>query len=576
MDHPDNRPATTLTVLQATLTGDLVVRLSLAVAFAAGLFVAYLSAAQRSSFGALSVTTVFLVLVILALWSAAKGEQRSLADLGERHFWRDLMIAYGLWLAIALLLLGSALSEIVFSTRLAAEIGTAGFYVLFVRAVESQPHRRGEAASDLIRRLNLTAVVVFVFGLLTYFWLIPGVLFRSNFQSLLLPSVYLYATLDALLTIRLFFLARAARSPSWRVLYSLLALTTCTMLAGDVAGSVASFTEANYFYSASMLVVIVAARSRRYASSATDAEGRDSSGDYVDRSWQTVIYTLTLPLVDLAVYRFGLLDPGHRLMRATFVLIWTPLLGAIALLQNRQLERGRRRVLAELQAKNTEMERFTYTVSHDLKAPLITVQGFLGMLEKDLAAGDLDRVKSDVKRIRNAAGGMGRLVNELLELSQIGLVMNRTEEVSLRAVATEVVELLAAEISERRVEVEISPDLPLVVGDRPRLVQVFQNLVENAIKYMGPESDPRIEISLRRRGAETVYYVRDNGLGIEPEYQASVFDLFSRLEPTIEGTGVGLALVKRIVESHGGRIWVESAGRGQGSTFCMTLPGHVA
>ncbi len=400
--------------------------------------------------------------------------------------------------------------------------------------------------------------------------LFPG----GDQQSLLLPSVYLYATLDALLTIRLFFLARAAGSPRWRILYSLLMLTTLTMLAGDLVFSVTSYTEANYFYSASMLFVILAARSRLYGSTSSGPEPPGSSEDYSDRSWQTVIYTLTLPLVDLAIYRFGLLDPDQRITRATFVLIWTPLLGAIALLQNRQLERDRQRVLAELQAKNTEMERFTYTVSHDLKAPLITVQGFLGMLEKDLAAGDLGRVKSDVKRIRNAAGSMGRLVNELLELSQIGLVMNQTEEVSLPAVASEVIELLATEISEHGVEVEISPDLPVVIGDRARLVQVFQNLVENAIKYMGVESDPRIEISLRQPGAETVYIVRDNGVGIDPRYQEKVFDLFSRLETSIEGTGVGLALVKRIIEGHDGRIWVESEGQGRGSTFCFTLGGQ--
>ncbi len=564
MDQPDNPPDTTFAVLQATATRDLVVRLSLAVAVAAGLYLSYLSAAQRSSFGAISVTAAFAVLAIFAVraaWYRAGG--------GERRFWRDLMIAYGLWLGIAVGLLWSGVSGIPISTRLAAEIGTALFYVLFVRAVESQPHRRGGAVSELTRRLNLAAIVVFVFGLLAYFWLTPGVLFRGvGPQSLLLPSVYLYATLDALLTIRLFFLARAAGSPRWRRLYALLALTTSAMLAGDLTGSATSFAEANYFYSASMLFVIVAARSRLHES--CEAVPPDSSEDYLDRSWQTVIYTLTLPLIDLVIYRFGLLDPDHRLMRATFVLIWTPLLGAIALLQNRQLERERRRVLRELRAKNAEMERFTYAVSHDLKAPLVTVQGFAGMLERDVAAGDSKRVASDIRRIRNAAGNMGRLVDDLLALSQIGRVVNQKEEVPLRAVAAEVVELLAAEIGDRGAEVKISPELPVVIGDRARLAQVYQNLVENAVKYMGSPSGPRIEISLRRQGGETVYYVRDNGLGIDPKYHESVFDLFSRLETEIAGTGVGLALVKRIVESHGGRIWVESGGRGRGSTFCFT------
>ncbi len=567
MESPDSQPATTAAILTATLTRDRVVRLALALAIAAGLFLSFLSAAQRTSFGAVSVTGAFAALVILAIRTC-----RERAGSAERRFWRDLMAAYGLWVGSAALLLWAAASGV--STRLAVEVATALFYVLFVRAVESQPHRRGGTASDLTRRLNLAAIVAFVFGLLTYFWLIPGVLFpASGGQNLLLPSVYLYATLDALLTLRLLFLARAVPTSRWRRLYSLLTLTTATMLAGDLAGSVTSFAVANYFYSASMIIVIVAARSCLHESG--EADSPSSAEGHSDRSWQSVIYTLILPLIDIAIYRFGLLDPAYRSMRATFVLVWTPLLGAIALFQNRQLERGRRRVLNELQAKNAEMERFTYAVSHDLKAPLVTVQGFLGMLERDVAAGDSIRVESDIGRIRNAAGNMGRLVNELLELSQVGRVVNQREEVCLGAVAAEVVELLAVEIGDG-VEVEISPDLPVVAGDRARLAQVFQNLVENAVKYMGTQSDPRIGIGQRRRGAETVFYVRDNGAGIAPEHQQKIFELFQRLDADTAGSGVGLALVRRIVESHGGRIWVESEGQGRGSTFCFTVGGQDA
>ncbi len=571
MERSDNPPAA-FEALRSTLTRDLAVRAALATALAAALFLVYLTPSQRTSFGALSVTAVFLVLLIHAVRTCVSRIPRR--D-GERQFWQDLMIAYGLWLGIAVLLIWASRSGVAASTRLAAEIGTAGFYVLFVRAVESRPHAQGGATSDPVRRLDLTAIVIFVFGLLTYFWLIPGVLFRSEVQSLFLPSAYLYATLDSLLTIRLVALARAARSPRWRLLYGLLAATTLTMLAGDVAGGVASYAEANYFYSASMIFVIVAARARLQKSCSGRGEPAGAAPGTSDRSWQTVVYTLTLPLVDLAVHRFELLDPAHRLTRATFVLIWAPLLGAIALFQNRQLGRERRQVLAELQAKNAEMERFTYTVSHDLKAPLVTIQGFLGMLQKDVAAGNVERVAADIQRIRGAAGSMGRLVNELLELSQVGRVVDQTEAVSLAAVAAEARELLAAEIDQGGVTVEISPELPVVDGDRARLVQVFQNLVDNAVKYMGAQSDPRVEVLLRRRDAETVYYVRDNGPGIDPRYQTSVFDLFNRLEPSVDGTGVGLALVKRIVESHGGRVWVESEGQGQGSTFCFTLGGAV-
>ena len=116
------------------------------------------------------------------------------------------------------------------------------------------------------------------------------------------------------------------------------------------------------------------------------------------------------------------------------------------------------------------------------------------------------------------------------------------------------------------------PELPVVLGDRVRLTEVFQNLIANAVKYMGDQTNPRIEIGSRSDEAEVVCFVRDNGMGIDPRYHEKVFGLFERLDASNEGTGIGLALVKRIIEVHGGRVWVESEGRGQGSTFLFTLP----
>jgi signal transduction histidine kinase len=117
----------------------------------------------------------------------------------------------------------------------------------------------------------------------------------------------------------------------------------------------------------------------------------------------------------------------------------------------------------------------------------------------------------------------------------------------------------------------VAPDLPTVRGDRARLLEVLQNLVQNGVKFMGDQPAPRVEIGARRDGDELVHYVRDNGIGIEPRFAERIFGLFDRLDPDIDGTGIGLALVKRIVEVHGGRIWVESEGPGRGSTFCYTL-----
>jgi signal transduction histidine kinase len=120
--------------------------------------------------------------------------------------------------------------------------------------------------------------------------------------------------------------------------------------------------------------------------------------------------------------------------------------------------------------------------------------------------------------------------------------------------------------------VNVAQNLPVVRGDRPRLVEVMQNLLDNAAKFMGDQPEPQIDIGVYERQNQPIFFVRDNGMGIPPAYHEKVFGLFDKLEAQSEGTGVGLALAKRIVEVHGGRIWVESEGKGQGSMFCFTLP----
>ena len=128
------------------------------------------------------------------------------------------------------------------------------------------------------------------------------------------------------------------------------------------------------------------------------------------------------------------------------------------------------------------------------------------------------------------------------------------------------------QLEARNVTLQTQPNLPPVYGDKPRLVEVLQNLIDNAIKYMGDQSAPRIEIGMYGlENEKTIFYVKDNGIGIEPEYHERIFRLFDKLDSTSDGTGVGLALVKRIIEFHGGRIWVESEA-GKGAVFYFTLP----
>jgi PAS domain S-box-containing protein len=225
----------------------------------------------------------------------------------------------------------------------------------------------------------------------------------------------------------------------------------------------------------------------------------------------------------------------------------------------------------ELQDKNREMERFVYTVSQDLKSPLITIQAYAGVIVKDMDSGRYERARDDIKRVEGAAGKMTDLLNDLLELSRVGRQMNESTQVDMNQLVTDVLLQLSGPITASHVEMVLQTELPPAYGDRKRIAEVVQNLIENALKYMGDQASPRIEIGIRQGDAIPVFFVSDNGQGIDPRYHEKIFGLFNKLDATSEGTGVGLALVRRIIEMHGGRVWVESEGDGNGSRFCFTL-----
>jgi PAS domain S-box-containing protein len=235
----------------------------------------------------------------------------------------------------------------------------------------------------------------------------------------------------------------------------------------------------------------------------------------------------------------------------------------------------RENLITELERKNAELERFTYTVSHDLKSPLITIKGFLGFLRDDAKAGNIKRLDSDVQRISDAADKMQRLLNDLLELSRIGRLVNESQTINFNEMVSEVLELLHGRIhgGTAPIRVQVAEDLPDIYGDRPRLFEVLQNLVDNAAKFMGSQPNPCIEIGQEGtdNNGSPILFVRDNGVGIDPRFKDRIFGLFDKLDPRTDGTGIGLALAKRILEVHGGRIWVESE-LGKGSTFYFTLP----
>lgn len=239
---------------------------------------------------------------------------------------------------------------------------------------------------------------------------------------------------------------------------------------------------------------------------------------------------------------------------------------------NKWWEAEREKLISELEQKNAELERFTYTVSHDLKSPIITIRGFLGFVREDAKEGNMARLDKDIQRINDATEKMQRLLADLLELSRVGRVNQKLGLISTNELVAEVVELLHGRLSAGKVNVSVAENLPSIYGDRPRIFEVFQNLIDNAAKFMGNQTAPHIEIGAKgEQDGKAVFYVRDNGVGILSQYQNRIFGLFDKLDPESDGTGIGLALVKRIVEFHHGKIWVESEA-GDGATFFFTLP----
>ncbi len=232
----------------------------------------------------------------------------------------------------------------------------------------------------------------------------------------------------------------------------------------------------------------------------------------------------------------------------------------------------RKRMDTALRETNAELEAFSYSVSHDLRAPLRAIDGFARILLED-HGGQLDaegRRVADV--IRTNSQRMGALIDDLLTFSRLGRTELVAAEVDMQRLARAVVEEQQGAAGERTVEVTMGA-LPPARGDRPLLRQVLVNLIQNAFKFTRPRSPSRIELGSQGNGNETVYYVRDNGVGFDMRYAGKLFGVFQRLHRAeeFEGTGVGLAIVQRIVHRHGGRVWAEGA-VDAGATFYFSLP----
>jgi signal transduction histidine kinase len=268
-----------------------------------------------------------------------------------------------------------------------------------------------------------------------------------------------------------------------------------------------------------------------------------------------------------AVFNAGRFDLGfyagriYGLLAASFVL-W------LLLIENAVMYGRLATRTTELAAANRELDAFSYSVSHDLRAPLRAVDGFALMLEEDYAGKLDDEGRRLIGVVRANAQRMNQLIDDLLDFSRLGRKEMAREPVDMAQVAREV----ASEIAPGSAAIEIA-QLPAARGDRSLLKQVWVNLIGNAVKYSSKIENPRVEVGARAEGRLIVYWVRDNGAGFDMKYAGKLFGVFQRLHLPEEfpGTGVGLAIVQRVVSRHGGRVWAEAAPN-QGACFYFTLP----
>ncbi|MFZ2197585.1 MAG: ATP-binding protein [Thermodesulfovibrionales bacterium] len=236
----------------------------------------------------------------------------------------------------------------------------------------------------------------------------------------------------------------------------------------------------------------------------------------------------------------------------------------------RQSEERLMKAMAELARSNSDLEQFAYVVSHDLQAPVRSIRGFSEIMAEDYRGRLGEEADKHLDRIIKGASRVQSMINDILAYSRVGTLAEELTTLDCEAVLSQAIEDLHSSIEESGAVITHGP-LPSVKAEQSQMIMLFQNLIGNAIKF-SPE-EPRVHVNAAKKGNEWVFSVQDNGLGIDPEQTDRIFSPFQRLhtEKEYPGTGIGLAVCKKIVERHGGRIWVEST-PGKGSTFYFSLP----
>lgn len=226
----------------------------------------------------------------------------------------------------------------------------------------------------------------------------------------------------------------------------------------------------------------------------------------------------------------------------------------------------------DLKSKNEEIQRFTYAVSHDLKSPLSNIKGLASLIPLEMELKGNEDIAEYLKLIDVSCNNMNELISDITEIARLGKIENKNELLKTNEILSISTNLIKSQLNKKNIDFTIAENLPDIFGDRNRIIQVFGNFLDNAIKYMGDQANPKIVVDFEEDGDNNIFYVKDNGLGMDKAALEKLFTPFERFHEKIKGTGLGLYMVKQIAHSHGGTIVAESEGVKKGSTFKLILP----
>ena len=240
----------------------------------------------------------------------------------------------------------------------------------------------------------------------------------------------------------------------------------------------------------------------------------------------------------------------------------------------KQAQQAQESLSRQLQAKISELETFSYGIAHDLKSPMVSIESFSRLLREDIQNRKAENVQEDIRLLESGVRKMQNFLNSTLEYSHAGHLTKRTGNVSFSKIVNEAITEFKEQISSIGATVSLADKFPGVYADSAMIIQALANLIQNSIKYRDKSVPLKIEIGYQHSDGEAVFFVRDNGLGIDASEAEKVFTLFYRGTADGEGSGIGLTIVKKIIEAHGGRVWVEDGKSRKGTTICFTLPQH--